>query len=246
MSHIFSNITMKRIVQRSASRNSCIKCLPKPEAAHCTRRFASFSSGQPHNNNKTNVNSPAAGNWKTNGTPEIIIGATIVALVGIDQILQRYNDDQIQVNKISKKTVMRELEMAIKADEIGEQMRKRGSSSSGSISSIETSLSPLSSSSSTHPLLDINGKELVTLYKCQVMKIPKYFDGTKSLKTVHVNDEVQIMQEFVGPDSSYHLCRIYKEEERDDTKIENKTFIEKLEAKYEYGWFPVSCLKKLQ
>ena len=107
MSHIFSNITMKRIVQRSASRNSCIKCLPKPEAAHCTRRFASFSSGQPHNNNKTNVNSPAAGNWKTNGTPEIIIGATIVALVGIDQILQRYNDDQIQVNKISKKTVMR-------------------------------------------------------------------------------------------------------------------------------------------
>lgn len=118
-------------------------------------------------------------------------------------------------------------------------------------------------STTSHPLIDINGKECKTLYKCQIMKIPKYFDGTKSLKNIHVNDVVHVIQEFVGPDSNYHLCRVDKKvddgnvnnnkKNKDREELKNngsdeglRAMAAKLDKVYEYGWFPVSCLKKLQ
>lgn len=173
--------------------------------------------------------SVSSGNWKRNGTPEIIIGTTILTMLLVDTMIQKYNDSS---PSISKETVLRQLELAIEKDE----MTKHKS----------TNLA-----NTIHPLLDLNGKEKATLYKCQIMKTPKYFDGTRSLKNVKVNDVVEVVQEFVGPDSNYHLCKIEKKGKKEETSSKptsikaKNTIIENMESRYEYGWFPITCLKNL-
>eukprot|EP00551_Chaetoceros_affinis_P006224 CAMPEP_0203677170 /NCGR_PEP_ID=MMETSP0090-20130426/27273_1 /ASSEMBLY_ACC=CAM_ASM_001088 /TAXON_ID=426623 /ORGANISM="Chaetoceros affinis, Strain CCMP159" /LENGTH=164 /DNA_ID=CAMNT_0050543977 /DNA_START=197 /DNA_END=691 /DNA_ORIENTATION=- len=162
---------------------------------------------------------------------------------------QRYNDNKAS---ISRRAVIQELELAIQNDQ--RDLKKDNFTTKKNKNAEEMM------STSSHPLIDINGKEYKTLYNCQIMKIPKYFDGTKSLKNVHVNDIVHVIQEFVGPDSNYHLCKIQKKAEgaHDKTKESEdfnnngkdqqggKAMATRLENTYEYGWFPVSCLKKLQ
>eukprot|EP01083_Nonionella_stella_P129975 394428_1 len=66
------------------------------------------------------------------------------------------------------------------------------------------------------------------LFDCIVRRLPKYFDGSKSLTDVEVGDKVSVVEEFVGGDKMYHLCRI---EKNGNTMV---------------GWFPISCLEKLQ
>ena len=195
-------------------------------------------------------------NWRQNGTPEIIVGTSILSLLLVDLLIQKYNES---TSTLSRKAVIRELEVAIKEDE---RLLKNDLFKKQSFSTKSTSSSSSSPSSSTrHPLIDIDGKECATLYKCEIMKLPKYFDGTKSLKNVQIHDIVHVIQEFVGPDSTYHLCRIDKKTNCNDdndnsqkkTKIveslrSGKTedeMIEYLEARYEYGWFPITCMKKL-
>lgn len=49
-----------------------------------------------------------------------------------------------------------------------------------------------------------------------------------------VGDEVKVLEERVGPDGMYHLCRLEKiHEERGTTAVT-------------VGWFPISCLEKLK
>ena len=205
------------------------------------------SSGGP---SSSSTSSSTKKTWKQNGTPEIIVGATILSLLLIDTSIQQYNDNKAS---ISRRAVIQELGMAIQNDQSDDHLAAmRSSIKNGTTKGITFTTS--------HPLIDINGKECKTLYKCQIMKIPKYFDGTKSLKNVHVDDIVQVIQEFVGPDSTYHLCKIYKKANDNDTNLKNRgelqtsgndkergamSMIEKLDKTYEYGWFPISCLKKL-
>ena len=188
--------------------------------------------------------------WKTNGTPEIIIGTTIISLLAIDSLIQQYKDNKFSFSisssssssspppSISKQAVIQQLELAIQKDRENEE----------NTSNTNYDDSSMNMSTASHPLLDLDGKEHVALYKCQIMKIPKYFDGTKSLTNVQVNDEVDVIKEFIGPDSMYHLCRIdekVKVNNKDDEGESKKTMIEKLETTYNYGWFPVSCLQRL-
>ena len=186
-------------------------------------------------NNKSFSSSSPGPNWRNNGTPEIVIGTTILSLLLVDQLLQMYNMDE---NSVSKKAVIYELERAIENDQLALKRSTNNNANDVSITS--------------HPLVGLDGKELASLYKCQIMKIPKYFDGTRSLKNVEVDDVVQILKEFVGPDSNYHLCRIEKKMKdktqtgvNDGNEDQHDSLFRKLDATYHYGWFPVTCLKKM-
>ena len=146
-----------------------------------------------------------------------------------------YNKNE---NSVSKKAVIYELERAIEKDQLA----------------LKRSTNNANISVASHPLVGLDGKELASLYKCQIMKIPKYFDGTRSLQNVEVDDVVQVLKEFVGPDSNYHLCRIEKKKLKDKAQTEanngnnedqQNSLIQKLDATYHYGWFPVTCLKKM-
>ena len=141
------------------------------------------------------------GNWKQNGTPEIIIGTTIFVLVGVDNYLQKQQE-------ASRQEIMLNLKTAIRHDETKEKQKEED----------QVSIPP----------------HKVKIFDCIVRRIPKYFDGNKSLMGVNVGDRVSILQESVGPDGMYHLCRLEKGKNRrkdgDDAPV---------------GWFPISCLEKL-
>lgn len=220
---------------RKIASNTCNYCTTRCKAG-TRRKNVSVSRSFSSPSNKDTPSLKGSGNWKKNGTPEIIIGSTILSLLLVDSLIQKYNESAS--SSISKEEVLRELELAIQKD----HQRDNQNSISNTTNLV-------------HPLLEDTGKEKVTLYKCKIMKIPKYFDGTRSLKNVKVNDVVQVVQEFVGPDSNYHLCKIEKKindtnDRRKHKQIDNnfdkkKTIIQSLETTYEYGWFPTTCLKKL-
>ena len=138
-------------------------------------------------------------NWKNNGVPEMIIGTTILALVGIDTLLQ-------QQQEASKQEIILNLKSAMRNDEARDK---------------EKSISDISS-------------KRKTLFECVIRRIPKYFDGSKCLMNVEVGDKVSIIEERVGPDGMYHLCRLERNEEKDVNNDIVQT-----------GWFPISCLEKL-
>ena len=144
-----------------------------------------------HMNTKQNHSSP---NWKNNGTPEIIIGTTIITLLGVDYYLQKQQDQ-------SRQEIINALDIAIKRDEARE----------------------------TKAEIEGKGKDQSTekLFECVVRRIPKYFDGSKCLMGVEVGDRLSVLEERVGPDGSYHLCKL-----------------ERLK-KNGVGWFPMSCLEKI-
>lgn len=227
------------------------------QTSFCSSSAAASSRHASCNNTRiplrfSSSSSKSSKNWKQNGTPEIIIGTSILSLLLVDSLIQKYNEN---TSTLSRKAIIRELEVAIKEDE---RLQKNDFLKKQTFSTKSTSSNSTDPIMGTrHPLIDVNGKECVTLYKCQIMKIPKYFDGTKSLKNVQIHDIVQVVQEFVGPDSTYHLCRINRKNDNDDgqkkknvhksydkEKTEEK-MIGYLEGRYEYGWFPITCMKKL-
>jgi hypothetical protein len=57
-------------------------------------------------------------NWKNNGTPEIIIGITILSLLGIDRFLQNRQDE-------NRRLVMSKLQAVIREDERNEMERTK-------------------------------------------------------------------------------------------------------------------------
>jgi len=186
-----------------------------------------FSSKQSHNEPK---------DWKRNGTPEIVIGTTILSLLAIDQYLQSEQSK-------SRQQIVNELDKAIQFDKNQERQETRRTASNTNVDDMDVKVKQ-----HRHPLLDQNGNEQQSLFTCVIRHIPKYFDGTKSLQNVRIGDVVQVLEEQVGPDKGYHLCRIttkkYEGEESASKKGDENISVEQLELKYKYGWFPISCLEK--
>lgn len=141
------------------------------------------------------------GNWKRNGTPELIIGTAIIAVVGVDYVLQ----EQQEVSRID---IMHSLKTAIRQDEAEQSRMDEGNDKN-------------------------NGDQEIELFDCIVKRIPKYFDGSKSLMGVAVGDKVSVLEERVGPDKMYHLCRLEKKAVEVDKTVSS------------IGWFPISCLEKI-
>lgn len=131
-------------------------------------------------------------NWRKNGTPEILIGGSIIALLGVDYFLQQQQDSQ-------RKVVMNNLQSVIRRDEYLVQ-------------------------NDTEELL----KQPV-LFECIIRRVPKLFDGSQCLKGAAVGDRVAVLQEQVGPDGMYNMCKLEK----------------KGSAEIRIGIFPTQCLEKI-
>ena len=79
-------------------------------------------------------------------------------------------------------------------------------------------------------------------FKCTIRKVPQAFDGHKCLKNVKVGDIVGVIEEGVGPDGQYNLCSI----ERGTAKKQAKEDASEKEQRYSIGWYPCSCLEKIE
>jgi len=172
------------------------------------------------------------GRWKRNGTPELIIGFTILTLVGIDQFLQ-------SKHRKHRQDVTDQLRLAVHVDALEE--KKNGADNEWIGGARAASSSSLG--------------EKLALFSCVVRRIPKLFDGNKSLMNVHIGDKVDILEENVGPDGMYHFCRLKREceggighdinDDHDDHDGDSdNTNYEDNNHYFNFGWFPISCLEK--
>ncbi|KAL9188734.1 hypothetical protein ACHAXT_007112 [Thalassiosira profunda] len=171
----------------------------------CIRSHTSKPSGASSSTFRERI-----GEWRRNGTPEIAVGATILALVGIDYILQTRNDEQ-------RGDMYRQLEREVRRDEATSRREDK-------------------------KLLD-GGAAARAKFQCVVRKVPQNFDGHKCLKNVKVGDVVGVIEEGVGPDGMYNLCSI----ERGSAKNAGKESAgDEGGKRTSIGWFPCSCLQKIE
>eukprot|EP00558_Chaetoceros_sp_UNC1202_P004641 CAMPEP_0197239086 /NCGR_PEP_ID=MMETSP1429-20130617/5591_1 /TAXON_ID=49237 /ORGANISM="Chaetoceros sp., Strain UNC1202" /LENGTH=151 /DNA_ID=CAMNT_0042698419 /DNA_START=194 /DNA_END=645 /DNA_ORIENTATION=- len=128
----------------------------------------------------TKPTSSSSQNWKNSGTPEIVIGTTILALLGVDYFLQKQQDT-------SRHEIMFALQTTIQQDEAKtkEEQERR------------------------HEQENVDLQQQEGLFDCTVRRIPKYFDGSKCLMGVSVGDRITVLEECVGPDKMYNLCRLH-------------------------------------
>jgi len=143
---------------------------------------------------------------RSNGTPEIVFGVGLLTLLAADQLLQSQQEAQ---HRSDREAVLKQLQYDVNADMAKER------SDGHTLSAEEESSKP-------------------SLFQCRVMAVPKYFDGTKSLMGVEVGDIVDVLEEQIGPGSTYNLCRLVRQEEG------------KKEVVVSVGWYPMSCLEKLK
>jgi len=188
-------------------------------------RSTSFSSSSKQSKPSELSPSKEKGKWKRNGTPELMVGFTILALVGIDQYLQ-------SKHKKHRQDIVDELRLAVHVDTLEEKKNDEKNEWIGGARSSSSSLLG----------------EKIALFSCIIMRIPKLFDGNKSLMNVHVGDKVDILEENVGPDGMYHFCRLKRECEggigREDNDGDDKNGENANDHYYNFGWFPISCLKR--
>jgi len=176
-----------------------------------------FSSSH-HNTHSGDSNSDGdeKNNWRRNGTPELLFGFTILILLGVDHFLQREQEQ----TRLDLKNQMRTL---VREDQKSEY----------------------ESNQQNHD----QHKTASALFQCKIRRVPpEYFDGYKCLSShlIQVGDVVDVLEEQVGPDKMYHLCRtttttttLKKEKQKEDDKDNESVLIQHI------GWFPTSCLEKL-
>lgn len=79
-------------------------------------------------------------------------------------------------------------------------------------------------------------------FQCVIRRVPQNFDGHKCLKNVKLGDVVNVIEEGVGPGGQYNLCSV----ERDAPKKKAGDDSSGNEQRKSIGWFPCSCLQKIE
>jgi hypothetical protein len=73
---------------------------------------------------------------------------------------------------------------------------------------------------------------MATKYQCKVITVSQTLDGTHVLRDATVGEVVDVLQESVGPNADYHLCR------RSSGNRNNASGLA-------IGWYPVKYLEKV-
>jgi hypothetical protein len=88
---------------------------------------------------------------------------------------------------------------------------------------------------------------LPTLYRCKLLHVEPTLDGTKMLtrngksRILKVGDVVEILQDNVGPNRAYHLCRLLPTDNNNNNNNNNKS----ITAEPFVGWYPVNFLERV-
>ena len=180
---------------------------------------------------------PGGGGWReriaslrSNGTPEIALGGSVLLLLAADQFLQGRSEEKFRRDKAAVMTRLRhdvriDLEREAAGGMDGAALAAVGGTGGGS---------------------DL--AQIPALFRCRVVVVPRYFDGTKSLKGTVVGDILDVLEEGVGPGRAYNLCRRTTRGgggggEREGQGEEDGE--EGSASLISVGWYPMTCLEKL-
>lgn len=82
-------------------------------------------------------------------------------------------------------------------------------------------------------------------FNCTVRRVPENFDGHKCLTDIKVGDVVAVIDEGVGPGGQYNLCSIDRNPRVNRKGLGHKELTETKNT-VSVGWFPCSCLQKIE
>ena len=77
-------------------------------------------------------------------------------------------------------------------------------------------------------------QDLPVLREYHIGRVEASLDGVKMLRDIQIGDTVEILQEGVGPQHAYHLCRV---------KGSSKT---PANSSGSMGWYPIQYLKEIE
>jgi hypothetical protein len=74
-------------------------------------------------------------------------------------------------------------------------------------------------------------QDLPVLREYQIGRLEASLDGVKMLRNIQIGDTVEILQEGVGPNRAYHLCRVKGSSKNPRSSM---------------GWYPIQYLKEVE
>jgi len=83
------------------------------------------------------------------------------------------------------------------------------------------------------------------LFDCTVRRLPLNMDGYKCIQGVKVGDVVEILEEKVGPEEMYNLCRTKMNTTDGNNNNDNEDVVVRGKP-ISAGWFPTMCLEKVE
>jgi hypothetical protein len=78
-------------------------------------------------------------------------------------------------------------------------------------------------------------QDLPVLWEYQIGRVEASLDGVKMLRNIQMGETVEILQEGVGPNRAYHLCRV-KGSNSSSSKSSGSSM----------GWYPIQYLKEVE
>jgi len=207
---------------------------------------------------------------KQNGTLELTFGFSILAYLGVDHLLNK-----LKVKE--REYITQQLRLAVHSDELKRMAAAVSDAASVSMTTaniVKTEANGIQNySNSNHPSsyrvfsdndevekMEINEKN--TIFHCRVRRVPRSFDGTRSLRFVEEGDILEVLEEGIGPGGGYNLCRkkrVINTTKASDVKT-NLNMVHTVNhlsisdndlswlhhpSKYREGWFPQTCLEKI-
>mmetsp|Transcript_46723 Transcript_46723/g.69096 ORF Transcript_46723/g.69096 Transcript_46723/m.69096 type:complete len:204 (-) Transcript_46723:50-661(-) len=178
---------------------------------------------------------------RNDGTPELI-AAFVVSIFAYDRFLQHRIQDNNQAIGVRGEDKAVALRRMLQQDD---QKDESSSESSNTLFLRDSKMETKGASSSienTRDKLKLEYGNSSTLFRCVVRKIPQrnMFDGSMSLMGVRVGEVLDVLEEGVGPDGMYNMCRrrrlnVTNEDDEDEDGGEEV---------FDVGWYPVWMLEK--
>jgi hypothetical protein len=72
-------------------------------------------------------------------------------------------------------------------------------------------------------------RSLPSLFECKILHVEPSLDGTKMLSNIRGGDAVEIIEQGVGPNKAYHLCRRPAQGRRKES----------------IGWYPIQFMENI-
>lgn len=176
-----------------------------PSPANITRKPNSFFATSSY----STALRQRLGDWRHNGTPEIIFGGTVLAYACADYVLSRHHEQH-------REDILRQLERGVRRDGLVSREKDRA-------------------------MFKSTGDGAESKFQCIVRRVPRLFDGYQCLTDVRQGDVVNVLEPNVGPGGRYSFCSIQRSTRinagRDAASDDVRTF--------SIGWFPNTCLQKI-
>mmetsp|Transcript_10112 Transcript_10112/g.11574 ORF Transcript_10112/g.11574 Transcript_10112/m.11574 type:complete len:203 (+) Transcript_10112:61-669(+) len=181
--------------------------------------------------------------WRNDGTPELVLGC-VLSIGALHNCIQYYRQDTIfkWKNNMLHSMVMEE------AQGQRENTENDYNYDMGDIERRPKNQEHYLEESAilSRRKMALQHQKSERLYRCKVRQatLSNMFDGSKSLMNVREGDVLDILEENIGPNNMYHLCRIAPQSVK-GLEITSKSSTQLRNQISGVGWYPKWYLEQI-